>query len=260
MERRSEKQEPGHVRGENHVEEDTGQGYNEKFARVYSLRWGGFASSVAPHIHALYQSLPIASSNKRLLDIACGTGQLITWFLERGFACTGIDASSYMLALARTNAGHYAEEGKARFIQADAAGFDSEGGFGLAVSTFDALNHLPGREGLRSCFACTFRVLEPGGCFLFDLNTIKGLKLWNSLTVEETDELFILNRGIFDGERYERFEQTAYNTAFSMKQTGEDLSAAGFRGVYFASLKDLSAPVEDPEELTRAFVVARKPE
>jgi SAM-dependent methyltransferase len=269
MEQRAEKQGLGDLRTD-----DGPQGYGEKFARIYNLRWTGFAASVAPQIHALYKSLPIASSNERLLDVACGTGQLIAWFLERGFTCTGLDASPHMLSHARRNAGRFAEQGKADFIQLDASRFDLPRGYGLAVSTFDALNHLPDRRSLADCLSSVFRVLVPGGRFVFDLNTRKGLGMWNSLTVEETDELFILNRGIYDpgmgraydkitgfmrtdGDRYEKFEQTAYNTAFDMRETGEDLAAAGFRW-YCASQKDLSAAVDEPEDLTRAFFVADK--
>jgi SAM-dependent methyltransferase len=253
------------------------QGYGESFARVYNLRWGGFSSALAPLIHAFYEGLPIAAANKRLLDVACGTGQLLTWFLRQGYACTGLDSSLHMLELARRNAGHYAREGKADFIRADASDFRLDRGYGLVVSTFDALNHLPDRRSLASCFRCVFGALSRGGRFIFDLNTEKGLRMWNSISVEETEELLILNRGIFGegmrraynhitgflkvgSNRYERFQQTAYNTAFVMAEVERDLGGAGFEGVYFTTMKDFSARVSDPEELTRVFFVAKKPD
>ncbi len=250
--------------------EEAPQGYGEGFARIYNLRWGGFASGIAPVIQALYENLPIAKSNRRILDVACGTGQLLSWFLERGYTGTGLDASPHMLAFARKNV----REGRADFLCADIRDFHLAPGYGLAVSTFDALNHLPSRRDLAACFACVCAALADGGCFVFDLNTAKGLRMWNSVSVEETEELFIVNRGIFaegmgraynrisgfikagDG-RYERFEQTAYNTAFSMKEVAEDLQAAGFANHYFCAAKDLGCPVAEPEELSRAFVIAR---
>jgi SAM-dependent methyltransferase len=255
--------------------ERAAQPYGERFARIYNLRWSGFATAVAPVIHAFYKSLPIASSNTRLLDVACGTGQLMAWFLERGYTVTGLDASEAMLAIARRNAGRYAREGKADFVRADATDFRIQRGYGLVVSTFDALNHLPDRESLGSCFASVHRILAPGGCFIFDLNTEKGLRMWNSISVEETDELFIVNRGVYgegmgsafmkvtgfvkaEKERYERFEQTAYNTIFSMREVHEELAGAGFAGSYFSTAKDLSVKVHSPEDLPRVFIVARR--
>lgn len=251
------------------------QGYGEKFARIYNLRWTAFAGSVAPAIHSLYEKLPIAASNRRLLDVACGTGQLVSWFAEKGYTCTGLDASEHMLAYARRNAAAAVKAGRVDFVVSDASRFHLDRGYGLVVSTFDALNHLPDRDSLASCFSCVFQALAPGGCFIFDLNTAKGLRLWNSISVEETDELFILNRGIHaeamgrayvkitgfikaDRGMFERFEQTAYNTVFSMREVEQDLDRSGFRNAYFTTAKDLAARNDDPEDLTRAFIVTRK--
>jgi SAM-dependent methyltransferase len=250
--------------------------YSESFARIYNLRWTFFASSLAPAIQAVYEKTPAASSNRRLLDVACGTGQLVGWFLQKGYTCTGLDLSPHMLAHAQKNNAAAVKEGRADFVCADASRFSLNRGYGLVVSTFDALNHLPDREHLSSCFLSVFQVLAPGGLFIFDLNTEKGLKLWNSMSVEETDELFILNRGIYgngmeraymritgfsktESGQYERFEQTAFNTVFSMRDVMEDLAAAGFKDAYTAAIKSLSTPVAAAEELTRAFFVAGKP-
>jgi SAM-dependent methyltransferase len=249
--------------------------YSESFARIYNLRWTHFASSIAPAIQAFYEKLP-SSSNKRLLDVACGTGQLVGWFVEQGYTCTGLDLSPHMLVHAERNTAAAVAVGRADFGRADASRFSLPRGYGLAVSTFDALNHLPDRAHLTSCFFSVFQALAPGGCFIFDLNTEKGLKLWNSMSVEETDELFILNRGIYgdgmgrayvritgfsrlENGQYERFEQTAFNTVFPIRSVIEDLAAAGFINSHVAAIKNLSAPVNAPEELTRAFIVARKP-
>lgn len=254
------------------MKEPETQGYGEKFARIYNLRWIGFASTIAPVIHAYYERLPIAQSNRSLLDVACGTGQLLAWFLERGYTGTGLDASEHMLAIARKNAGTFAAQGRADFVHADASRFSLARGYGLVVSTFDALNHLPDGESLSTCFSCVHRALAAGGCFIFDLNTRKGLRMWNAVSVEDAEELFIVNRGIFieesgrayskitgfakvERDRFERFEQTAYNTVFGMRDVEENLLRAGFRDVKLCGSKDFSASVADPEELTRVFFV-----
>jgi SAM-dependent methyltransferase len=250
------------------------QGYSESFARIYNIRWTAWVTGIAPLIAAYYETLPISAANKLLLDVCCGTGQLLAFFLDRGYTGTGLDSSEHMLAFARKNAGRQMRENRVDFIRADAADFRVKRGYGLAVSTFDALNHLSGRSRLSACFSCVKTALAPGGCFIFDLNTSRGLGMWNGISLEDTEELFIINRGIFEESlgrayhkttgfiktakgAYERFEQTAYNTVFRLREVKEDLTAAGFVDVRVSTSKDLAGNVEDPETLTRAFFVAR---
>ena len=105
----------------------------------------------------------LGQTNRRLLDVCCGTGQLAVHFLDRGYRVTGLDLSDEMLTYARQNAASYVESGRARFLAGDAADFALSEQFGLAVSTFDALNHLPDKTRLRACFECVNRTLAPGG-------------------------------------------------------------------------------------------------
>jgi len=263
------------------------QAYGRAFARVYNERWTGFAQRVAPGILEFYESTPAGREHKTLLDLCCGTGQLALHFLERGYRVLGIDLSEPMLQYARENAARYVETGHAEFIQADAAGLDvakwSQGGhggpplrFGLVVSTFDALNHLPGEDALRSCFQSVYPVLVPDGFFIFDLNTRAGLLAhWNGIQVQDTEEIMLVTRGLYDEESdrawtrisgfvrtesglYERFEQTAFNTAFDLAWVREALLEAGWQSVHFARMDNPGVPIAEPEEETRAFIVARK--
>ena len=165
------------------------QAYGRAFAQVYNQRWIHFARGVAPRIREFYERTPCGSENASLLDLCCGTGQLAVHFLEHGYRVTGVDLSEHMLHYARQNAAQYLESGQARFVQADAAQFSLDERFGLAVSTFDALNHLPGTDALRSCFRSVYPLLVPGGTFVFDLNTRAGLlEQWTGINVQDTKE------------------------------------------------------------------------
>ena len=115
------------------------QAYNQDFARVYNLLFVDFVRLLAPRVGEVFRGR--RQVERSLLDVCCGTGQLALYFLERGFNVTGVDLSEPMIAYARQNTSAYRE--RAAFSVADAANFTIENPVGLAVSTFDALNHLP---------------------------------------------------------------------------------------------------------------------
>ena len=251
------------------------QAYGPAFARVYNQRWVGFARHVSPLIRTFYESTPIGQKERSLLDLCCGTGQLALHFLEHGYCVTGVDLSEHMLRYARQNTAAYTESGQVTYIQADAADFTLDDRFGLAVSTFDALNHLPSKEALRSCFECVYRLLRPEGFFIFDLNTRAGLVHWNGINVRDMPDHLIIDRGIYDEQSdrawvkitgfvrtedglYERFKETAYNTAFELAWVRDTLFKVGWQSVYFCRIDNLGMPLPEPEAENRAFIVARK--
>lgn len=246
------------------------QAYGSAFARVYNRLWSGFAKDLAPRIFEFYTPQPLT-----LLDLCCGTGQFSLYFLERGYQVTGLDLSEAMLEQARANASMFVQAGQAQFVQGDAAHFSLDRQFGLVVSSFDALNHLPNVDALRGCFASVYAVTLPGGKFVFDLNTRKGLlHRWNSISVQEHDDMTLIVHGIYDGsdkactritgfvrepdERYTRFEETIYNTVFPMQTVRDLLLETGWQEVYFAHATSLSTPIDAPEEEGRIFIVASR--
>lgn len=251
------------------------QAYNESFARIYNLRWSYFALNNAPRLRAFYEATPVGEENRHLLDLCCGTGQLALHFLDHGYQVTGLDLSEAMLDFARSSAAPFIVAGEARFVQGDAANFELDEQFGLVVSTFDALNHLPDFTALKGCFLSVYPVLVEGGLFIFDLNTPEGLRRWSGISVEDIPELMLVTRAVFDEASgkaymrisgfiavedglYERFEETAYEVAFNLAAVKDALLQTGFRNVNFARLPDLSDPVEQPDRETRIFIIAEK--
>jgi SAM-dependent methyltransferase len=251
------------------------QAYSQSFARMYNKYCTQFANLVAPQIEAFYAETVTGQTNRTVLDLCCGTGQLALYFLGQGYQVTGIDLSAAMLQYAEENASGYVERGQARFCQADASHFRLDQTFGLVVSTFDALNHLDGKDALRGCFHSVFPLLVPGGYFIFDLNTRDGLRRWNQIRVDDNEEAMIVTRGIYDGQSdrawthvtgfvrlanglYERFEETVYNAVFDLTWVRQVLLETGWQEVYCARIEDLAQPWEEPERDKRAFFVAHK--
>ncbi len=247
--------------------------YTVPFAQVYNQRWTGFVSKAGPQIRALYEQR-CSQGEHTLLDVCCGTGQLALQFLRAGYTVTGLDSSEPMLAHARSNCLSFVSSGEAVFVQADAADFALPSRFGLAVSTFDALNHLAGRQALQSCFVCVHRALFPDGMFVFDLNSVVGLRHWNNVTIEDAPDAMIVKRGMYDEERRQgrirmsgfvredvggwlRFDETFVENAWSVAEVTGDLFSAGFSAVYQARTSDLTTPCTEPESEGRVSFVAR---
>lgn len=252
------------------------QAYRQSFARIYNQRWGRFARQVGPTILEYYESTALGKKNKTMLDLCCGTGQLLEIFLAHGYRGVGIDLSEAMLEYARENTSEYMEVDQLRLMVADAADFTLEEPVGLVVSTYDALNHLENIRFLQSCFDCVRAALVKGGIFVFDLNTRHGLKQgWNSVSIDDNEDITLITRGLYDEDYpraytritgyvrnpdglYERFEETAYNTAFVLADVHRALLDSGFRKAYFARLPALDTPLDEPETEGRVFCVASK--
>lgn len=250
------------------------QSYGRLFAKVYNQFSIGFVNQVAPRIREYYETVRI-NPQRTILDLCCGTGQLASCFLEWGYRIVGLDLSADMLCYARENVSQYLQAGKAKMVQADATKFKLDETFGLVVSTYDSLNHLPNQDALHSCFKSVFSALNSDGIFIFDLNTRYGLRQrWNSVLITDMPEAMIVNRKFFDGGKqayakvtgflrnedgsYERFEESFYNTVFEMEWVKLTLLEEGFKSVYFAEGHDLFTPIENPETLLRTFVIAQK--
>ena len=249
------------------------QAYGPIFAGVYNKRWSAFARQMAPLILDFYSETSTGKTNKSVLDLGCGTGQLALHFLENGYKVVGIDSSEYMLRYANENARNYVDAGQARFIQGNVAEFHLDDRFGLVVSTFDTLNHLPDGEALINSFACAASVSD--GFFIFDLNTRAGLNRWNNIQVDDSEEMLIITRGIYDGKAdrawtrisgfvkredgaFARFDETAFNTVFDLIKVRDELLRAGWVKAYFARAQNLTDPIDEPEQEGRVFIVASK--
>ena len=100
-----------------------------------------------------------------LLDVACGTGRLTQALLAAGVDTVGVDRSEEMLSLARQRAP------EALFICQDMQQLDLYGCAQGAVCVMDSFNHLWRSEQARAFLTRLRLFVEPGGLFIFDVNT-----------------------------------------------------------------------------------------
>jgi len=114
-----------------------------------------------------YSKLPTPPA--LLLDMGCGTGSMTMALAKAGYDMTGIDISAEMLSIADARA---RETGLSiLYLQGDMTDFELYGTVDGIICTLDGINHLHGRDALRNCFYMVHRYLNPGGLFLFDVNT-----------------------------------------------------------------------------------------
>ena len=106
---------------------------------------------------------------ERILDVCCGTGTVAEMLTREGFQLTGVDLSAPMIEEARRKAKR--KKLAIRYECQDASEMDLGERFDAAYSFFDSLNYITNPERLRLAIRRVARHLEPGGSFIFDLNT-----------------------------------------------------------------------------------------
>ena len=248
--------------------------YGESAAHRYNVFEGrpvGFANRAAPRIWSALEGVGAVADGVPMLDVGCGTGQLASFFLERGARVTGLDRSDHMLRFARHNNARFVESGQARFIQTDASDFCLDERFRVATSTFNCLNHLTDQDALEGYLASVLRALEPGGYFLFDFNTRRGLMntvermeisdteeditVW--LRHSEGDRVVLYASGCFlDAGIWHRYRETINKIIVEAEAVRATMLDQGWSSVVFTE-DDYATPVSDPEAEDVAYVVAR---
>jgi SAM-dependent methyltransferase len=101
---------------------------------------------------------------KTVLELGCGSGSILK-VLTKHYSCEGIDLSSEMLKIARDKAP------RATLHRGDITNFDLKRRFDVIICPFDTLNHVISFKGWCSVFRNAHKHLNPGGVFIFDINT-----------------------------------------------------------------------------------------
>ena len=127
---------------------------------------------------------------KLIVDLACGTGSLAFEFARRGIEVIGVDASEDMLTVAqqKKNENHL----DVLFLCQKMQQLDLYGTIDAVVCTLDSINHLLNEKDVQETFRRVSLFLNPGGLFLFDVNTIyKHMEvLGNHTYVYDIDSVF----------------------------------------------------------------------
>ena len=125
-----------------------------------------------------------------IIDIGCGTGRMTAELDGLGYNMIGADPSPDMLSEAGANA--FESGAKILFLCQSAEELDLYGTVDAAVSTLDVINHLDGKASVQKAFDKAGLFMNPGGIFIFDINTVYKHKeiLGCNTFVYETDDVY----------------------------------------------------------------------
>ena len=101
------------------------------------------------------------SAGNQLLDVACGTGSHIKYFVD-DIDCVGVDLNSEMLEFAKEKAP------KAKFIEADMINLELEQEFDVIVCLFSSIGYVKTEENLRKTIAGFTQHLKKGGIVIIE--------------------------------------------------------------------------------------------
>lgn len=207
-----------------------------------------------------------------VLDLGCGTGSLTEILAREGYDMTGIDLSPDMLQIAMEKR---MESGRdILYLNQDMREFELYGTVRAIVSICDSMNYLLEKEDLVQTLRLVNNYLDPGGVFIFDLNTEHKYRdilgqctiaedreessfIWDNNFDEETG-INEYNLSLFIQEEedlYRKYQETHYQKAYSLDEVRAAVEEAGMElaAVYDAFTRN--APSEDSE---RVYVIARE--
>lgn len=208
---------------------------------------------------------------KNVVDIGCGTGSITTELAARGYAMTGVDISSEMLALAERKAEE--RRVRVRYAEQDMVCLDTGAEADAVICSFDGINYLPDTDAVRSCFSSVAVSLAAGGLFIFDVSSPYKFKniLGDNAFVYDLDEMFLSwqcffseKRGVCDyyltffergGGAWQRYDETQRQRAYSERTLEKIIKGSGMSLVAKFADVDFSDVKDDSD---RIFFVCRK--
>ena len=206
-------------------------------------------------------------------DLGCGTGQMTRRFALAGFDMIGIDVSSEMLDIASSR--EDAPPG-ILYLQQDLREMELYGTVRAFFSVCDTINYLLTEEDLTQVFRLVNNYLDPGGIFVFDVNTPRFYEEIGSSTIAENrDEasfvwenefdpdsllneyrmtFYIRENGDSSSALYRRFEELHTHRAYTLDVIKKSLSDAG---LVFLEVSDADTG-EEPSPMTVRYLIAAK--
>ena len=244
--------------------------YNE-FAYFYD-EFNGEADYEALYAHIKKELEAHGIHDGIVADLGCGTGELTLMLTQAGYDMIGIDNSPDMLEVAQEKR---VESGlDILYLMQDMREFELYGTVRAVVSICDCMNYILEEEDLLEVFCLANNYLDPGGIFVFDMNTPYKYRevIGNTTIAENREEGSFIWENCFDEESqvneyaltlfikeeddlYRKHEEFHYQKAYEPERVKELLEEAGLKveAIYDAFTRE---PVRADSE--RIYIIARE--
>ena len=207
---------------------------------------------------------------RTVADLACGTGSATRILAQRGYRVTAVDLSESMLTEAMDKCADL--ETLPTFVHQNLAELRLPRGVDMAVCFLDSLDYILDPADCKRAIERTYRALNPGGIFIFDVNTPEKLRSMDGqVFLDEDDDVYCVWRGEFDedtnicsygmdlfqreGEKWVRSFEEHREYAYSIEQLRSYLKGAGFTHIRVWADRKFCAPREGEQ---RVWFQARK--
>ena len=207
---------------------------------------------------------------KTAADLACGTGSVALILARMGYRVVGVDMSEEMLTVAQQRACE--QEQMPLFVCQKLQHLRLSRGVDMAVCALDGLDYILNPEDCKKAIQRVWKALNPGGIFIFDVNTPEKLRAMDGqVFLDEDDDVYCVWRGEFDeatnicsygmdlfqrrGEVWQRAFEEHQEYAYTVEQLTEYLKSAGFTHIRVYADGKPEAPGEGEQ---RIYFSARK--
>ena len=204
------------------------------------------------------------------VDLACGTGSVAAILARKGLEVLGVDLSEEMLTQAVQKVQDM--EHPPRFICQPLQELQLARGVDLAVCALDSLDYILNPMDCAQAIRRIYKALNPGGIFIFDVNTPEKLRAMDGqVFLDEDENVYCVWRGEFDeetnicsygmdlfqrqGNLWQRSFEEHREYAYSQEQLVGYLKDAGFGGIAVYGDRRLQPPEEGEQ---RIYIKARK--
>lgn len=135
---------------------------------------------------------------KKVLELACGTGNITIPMALKGFSITAVDISQDMLTIAKDKA--VDNNADILFIQQDMTQLEIQDIFEIVMCCCDGVNYIIDSENLLKMFMEVHKRLNKDGIFIFDISSYYKLSniIGNNTFGENTGDIIYLWENFYD--------------------------------------------------------------
>lgn len=200
-----------------------------------------------------------------ILDAGCGTGNITLRMAAEGYDMIGLDNSVAMLSRARE------KNDEILYLNMDMTDFELYGTVDAVISALDCVNYIT--EDIDKLFSLVYNYLNPGGLFIFDINSEYKLRtlFGGEPIICDEDDIFYTWENEIENDfchfgitffikgkdgNYERVDEWQTQRIYSQKELESAIKKAGLSVLGVYDNLSFMPPKADSERLF--FVVGKE--